>query len=120
MDQKFLQESIELLTRNTIDFKTDITDGKVIIYIYLDPGIELSKLIEIWGLLDRLDFYIWKGWDTNIELYSVDSQGVIKFQVIGKKIYTASSYGYENPHNKSKLPTTTNFSKRFSMPNGFW
>lgn len=116
MDQKFLQDSIELLTRNAIDFGTDIIDGKTIIYIYLNPGIELSKLIEIWGLLDNLDFQIWRGWDIKIELYSVDSQGVIKFQVVGKKTYTPTSYNPGNTYNSYKLPTMTNSSKRWSVP----
>lgn len=116
MDRKFLQDSIKLLTRNAIDFGTDIIDGKTIIYIYLDPGIELSKLIEIWGLLDSLDFEIWKGWDTKIEIYSVVSQGVIKFQVLGKKTYATPSYNPGNTYNSYKLPTMTNSSKRWSVP----
>ena len=121
MDEKFLQESIDLLNRKGLDFDTEILSSKTYIYIYLRGEVEIEKLIEIWGILDTLDFTIWRGWSCQVDIYTLHSEKVIEFCVVSKKNYIAPTYNYPTyTHPTPVTPTTTKKSesfKKYSYPN---
>lgn len=122
MDEKFLQDSIELLKRKGLDFDTEILSSKTYIYIFLRGEVEIEKLIEIWGILDTLDFNIWRDWSCQVDIYTLHSEKVIEFSVVGKKTYAAPTYNYPSytPPASPITPTTTKEPKpykRYSFPN---
>jgi hypothetical protein len=122
MDEKFLQESIDLLTRKGFDFDTEILNSKTFIYIFLDEDVEVGKLIEIWNTLDTLDWTIWKGWTCQVDVYKLNSKNVIEFSVVAKKTYAAPTYNYPTYYTPPTpvAPTTTKKPetyKKYSFPN---
>lgn len=121
MDEKFLQDSIDLLNRKGLDFDTEILSSKTYIYIYLRGEVEIEKLIEIWGILDTLDFTIWRGWNCQVDIYTLHSEKVIEFCVVGEKTYIAPTYNYPSYTPPTPVtPTTTKKSesfKKYSFPN---
>jgi hypothetical protein len=105
MDEKFLEQSIEMLSRKGLKYDTEIINSKTYIYIYLDRETNIEKLIEIWAILDKLDWEIWKGWNCGVDAYMVGAFNVVEFSVISKKAYSTTPYNYNPP--LYTTPTTT-------------
>ncbi|NBP55318.1 hypothetical protein EBU71_02035 [bacterium] len=67
--------------------KEDIGDS-LIYYIHLDKNITLEGIIFIWGILDKLDWEIFRSNKCYIDVYSeMEHSHVVEFRVGGKKTY---------------------------------